>query len=102
MNSMVATMPWTIPAPIGIIVATGFAPLSFLYVALALILDVLIWLPFFRAYDDGILKEEQAKRPKNLLWQIQLLFKMQRHQKLQKRQHHQNQTIRLRKIRMFW
>lgn len=66
MNSMVATMPWTIPAPIGIIVATGFAPLSFLYVALALILDVLIWLPFFRAYDDGILKEEQAKETEEL------------------------------------
>ena len=66
MNSMVATMPWTIPAPIGIIVATGFAPLSFLYVALALILDVLIWLPFFRAYDDGILKEEQAKAAEEL------------------------------------
>ena len=59
-------MPWTIPAPIGIIVATGFAPLSFLYVALALILDVLIWLPFFRAYDDGILKEEQAKETEEL------------------------------------
>ena len=66
MNSMVATMPWTIPAPIGIVVATGFAPLSFLYVALALILDVLIWLPFFRAYDDGILKEEQAKAAEEL------------------------------------
>lgn len=66
MNSMVATMPWTVPAPIGIIVATGFAPLSFLYVALALILDVLIWLPFFRAYDDGILKEEQEKEAAEL------------------------------------
>ena len=66
MNSMVATMPWTVPAPIGIIVATGFAPLSFLYVALALILDVLIWLPFFRAYDDGILKEEQEKEKAEL------------------------------------
>lgn len=64
MNSMVATMPWTVPAPIGIIVATGFAPLSFLYVGLALVLDVLIWLPFFRAYDDSILAEEKEKEAK--------------------------------------
>ena len=33
---------------------------------MALILDVLIWLPFFRAYDDGILKEEQAKAAEEL------------------------------------
>lgn len=61
MNSMIATLPWTVPAPIGIVVSTGFAPLSFLYVILALVIDALIWLPFFRFYDNDLYKQEQAK-----------------------------------------
>lgn len=61
MNSMVATLPWTVPGPIGIIVSTGFAKLSYLYIILALIADVLIWLPFFRFYDNDLYKQEQEK-----------------------------------------
>ncbi|WEV37324.1 PTS lactose transporter subunit IIBC [Lactobacillus sp. ESL0677] len=64
MNSIIATLPWTVPAPIGIIVGTGFAPLSFVYVILALIADVLIWLPFFRFYDNDLYKKEQADAAK--------------------------------------
>lgn len=60
MNSFIATLPWTVPAPIGIVVGTGFAPLSFVFVILALILDVLIWLPFFRVYDNDVYAKEQA------------------------------------------
>lgn len=61
MNSMIATLPWTVPAPIGIVVSTGFAPLSFVYVILALVVDFFIWIPFFRFYDNDIYKQEQAK-----------------------------------------
>lgn len=61
MNALFNTLPWTVPAPIGIIVSTGFAPLSFLLVLIMLVVDVLIWLPFFRFYDNDLYKQEQAK-----------------------------------------
>ncbi len=61
MNALFNTLPWTVPAPIGIVVSSGFAPLSFVYVLLALVVDVLIWLPFFRYYDNDLYKQEQAK-----------------------------------------
>lgn len=62
MNSFIATLPWTVPAPIGIVVGTGFAPLSFIFVALSLIVDVLIWLPFFRVYDNSVYAKEQTEK----------------------------------------
>lgn len=58
MNGMMYTMPWVIPAPIGILISTGFAPLAFVFVALSLILDVFIWLPFMRVYDNDLLSQE--------------------------------------------
>ena len=61
MNSMIYTMPWTVPAPIGILVSTGFAPLAFVFVLLTLVLDVLIYFPFIRVYDRTLLAEEKAK-----------------------------------------
>jgi PTS system lactose-specific IIC component len=64
MNSMMYYLPWTVPAPIGIVAATGFAPLSFVFVAAILVLDVLIFLPFFHQYDKQLLSEERAKAAK--------------------------------------
>lgn len=61
MNSIMYTMPWTLPGFIGIPVSTGFAPLSFVYVALIIVLDILVYWPFFRAYDKSLLAEEVAK-----------------------------------------
>lgn len=61
MNALFNTLPWTVPAPIGIIISSGFAPLSFLLVLIMLAVDVLIWLPFFRFYDNDLYKQEQAK-----------------------------------------
>ncbi|QVI35248.1 lactose-specific PTS transporter subunit EIIC [Lacticaseibacillus chiayiensis] len=61
MNSMMYTMPWTIPAPIGIVISTGFAPLAFVFVLLVLALDVAIYFPFIRVYDNTLLAEEKAK-----------------------------------------
>ncbi|ARY90747.1 MULTISPECIES: lactose-specific PTS transporter subunit EIIC [Lacticaseibacillus] len=60
MNSMMYTMPWTVPAPIGIVISTGFAPLAFVYVLLTLVLDVAIYFPFIRVYDSTLLAEEKA------------------------------------------
>ncbi|WP_338214823.1 lactose-specific PTS transporter subunit EIIC [Companilactobacillus muriivasis] len=64
MNSIMYTMPWTIPAPIGILISTGFAPLSFVFVLLALVVDVLIYFPFIRVYDKTLLTEEKANEAK--------------------------------------
>lgn len=58
MNGMMYTMPWVIPAPIGILISTGFAPLAFVFVILSLALDVFIWLPFMKVYDSQLLDEE--------------------------------------------
>ena len=58
MNGMMYIMPWVIPAPIGILICTGFAPLAFVFVVLSLILDVFIWLPFMRVYDNDLLSQE--------------------------------------------
>lgn len=61
MNSFMFTMPWTVPAPIGILISSSFAPLSFVYVLLALVVDVLIYFPFIRTYDNTLLAQEKAK-----------------------------------------
>ncbi|MDF2911100.1 MAG: system, lactose-specific component / system, lactose-specific component [Sporolactobacillus laevolacticus] len=65
MNSMIYNMPWTIPGPIGIILSTGFAPLSFLLVVIILVLDILIWFPFMKAYDRQMLAEESQQLVSN-------------------------------------
>lgn len=61
MNGMMYTMPWVIPAPIGILVSTGFAPLAFVFVLLSLVVDAFIWLPFMRSYDRDLLTAENKK-----------------------------------------
>lgn len=61
MNGMMYYLPWTIPGPIGIVAATGFAPLSFLLVLVMIVVDVLIFLPFFRQYDKQLVAEEAEK-----------------------------------------
>lgn len=58
---MVAQMPWTTPGPIGAFISTGFSPLSLLMMAILLIVDTLLYLPFFKVYDKQILEKEQAE-----------------------------------------
>lgn len=66
MNSTYNILPWTVPSPIGIPISTGFAPMAFVFVIVALIVDALVWYPFFRFYDNGIYKEEQAREAEEL------------------------------------
>lgn len=61
MNGMMYYLPWTVPAPIGIVAATGFAPLSFVFVIATLAIDVVIFLPFFHQYDKQLYTQEQEK-----------------------------------------
>ncbi|MFE0442192.1 lactose-specific PTS transporter subunit EIIC [Aerococcus sp. NPDC058936] len=60
MNGFSYFLPWPTPGPIGIILGTGIAPLSFVVVALLIAVDAIIYYPFFKVYDKQILKEEMS------------------------------------------
>lgn len=59
MNSFSVFLPWTTPAPLGIVAGTQFALLSFVLAALLIIVDAIIYYPFVKVYDEQILEEEQ-------------------------------------------
>lgn len=59
MNSFSIILPWTTPAPIGIVMGTALAPLSFVLAITLIIIDTLIYYPFVKVYDHQILKEER-------------------------------------------
>ena len=58
MNAFSYILPWTTPGTIGLIVATGFAKLSFFLAPLLLVVDAVIYYPFFRAYDKQVVERE--------------------------------------------
>lgn len=58
MNGFSYFLPWPTPGPIGIVLGTGIAPLSFVVVALLIAVDAIIYYPFFKVYDKQILEEE--------------------------------------------
>lgn len=60
MNGFSYFLPWPTPGPIGIVLGTGIAPLSFVVVALLIAVDAIIYYPFFKVYDKQILKEEMS------------------------------------------
>lgn len=60
MNSFSVNLPWTTPGPLGIVMGTGFGILSFALAALLIVVDVAIYYPFVKVYDEQILAEEAA------------------------------------------
>lgn len=60
MNGFMHLLPWPTPAPIGIYMASNFAMLSLVLIAVLLIVDFIIWYPFVRAYDKIKLDEERS------------------------------------------
>ncbi|HEV4101383.1 TPA: PTS transporter subunit EIIC [Streptococcus pneumoniae] len=60
MNSFTANLPWTTPAPLGLVLGTNFQVLSFILAALLIVVDVVIYYPFLKVYDEQILKEERS------------------------------------------
>ncbi|MGU7964182.1 lactose-specific PTS transporter subunit EIIC [Streptococcus suis] len=67
MNSFSVNLPWTTPGPLGIVMGTNFAPLAFALAALLVVVDVLIYYPFLKVYDEQILAEEQSGKVENSL-----------------------------------
>lgn len=59
MNSFMYFLPWTTPGPIGLVLGTGFDTLAFVLAALLLVVDVAIYYPFFKVYDNQVYEEEQ-------------------------------------------
>lgn len=58
MNGFVYILPWTTPGTIGLILGTGFAKLSFILAPLLLLVDFIIYYPFFKVYDKQLVTRE--------------------------------------------
>lgn len=67
MNSFSVNLAWTTPGPLGIVMGTNFAPLAFALAILLVVVDVLIYYPFLKVYDEQILAEEQSGKVENSL-----------------------------------
>ncbi|MGU8075744.1 lactose-specific PTS transporter subunit EIIC [Streptococcus suis] len=67
MNSFSVNLAWTTPGPLGIVMGTNFAPLAFALAILLVFVDVLIYYPFLKVYDEQILAEEQSGKVENSL-----------------------------------
>ncbi|KAA0690757.1 lactose-specific PTS transporter subunit EIIC [Enterococcus faecium] len=64
MDGFIYNLPWTTPGPIGLILGTGLAGLAVLLVILLLIVDFLIYFPFFKAYDNELVAKENLEEVK--------------------------------------
>ncbi|MBU0279076.1 lactose-specific PTS transporter subunit EIIC [Gemella sp. zg-1178] len=58
MNSFFINLPWTTPGSLGIVMGTGFGLWSFVLGLTLIVVDVLIYYPFFKVYDKQILEDE--------------------------------------------
>ena len=67
MNSFTANLSWTIPGPLGIVLGTNFQLLSFILAALLIVVDVVIYYPFVKVYDEQILEEERSGKSNDSL-----------------------------------
>lgn len=65
MNSFSIFLPWTTPGPLGIVMGTGFAFWSFLLAIVLIVVDVIIYYPFVKVYDEQILEEELGNKTAN-------------------------------------
>ncbi|EFS20177.1 PTS system, lactose-specific IIC component [Staphylococcus hominis subsp. hominis C80] len=65
MNSFSIFLPWTTPGPLGIVMGTGFAFWSFVLAIILIVVDVMIYYPFLKVYDEQILEEERGNKEVN-------------------------------------
>lgn len=61
MNSFMYVLPWATPAPLGLVLGTGFSIWAFVLVAVLLVVDFVIYYPFFKAYDSELLAKEKEQ-----------------------------------------
>ncbi len=65
MNGFSFVVPWATPAPIGIFITTNFQLIALVFVAIIILLDAIIYLPFLKAYDK-LLCDQEAERSAEL------------------------------------
>ena len=65
MNGFSFVVPWATPAPIGIFITTNFQLIALVFVAIIILLDAVIYLPFLKAYDK-LLCDQEAERAAKL------------------------------------
>ncbi len=65
MNGFSFVVPWATPAPIGIFITTNFQLIALIFVAIIILLDAIIYLPFLKAYDK-LLCDQEAERAAEL------------------------------------
>ena len=61
MPGFIYNLPWTTPGTLGLIMGTGFSIGSIILAILLLVVDVVMYYPFFKAYDMQKCTEEAAK-----------------------------------------
>jgi len=61
MNSFTANLPWTTPAPIGMLLGLNFQVLAIVLIVVLIVVDFLIYYPFFKVYDQQILEGEMKE-----------------------------------------
>ncbi|MBD2801698.1 PTS sugar transporter subunit IIC [Xenorhabdus sp. M] len=61
-EKMVAISPWTAPAPVGALISAAWDYRAFLLVGVLMVIDLLIWYPFFKVYEKQLLAEEQKSK----------------------------------------
>ena len=65
MNGFSFVVPWATPAPIGIFITTNFQLIALVFVAIIILLNAIIYLPFLKAYDK-LLCDQEAERAAEL------------------------------------
>lgn len=61
MNSFMYVLPWTTPGPLGIVLGCGISLLSIVFAVLVLVVDFIVYYPFFKVYDAQKVEEEKTK-----------------------------------------
>ena len=67
MNGFYIQLPWAFPGPLGLLIGTNFQPISFVFLFLILVVDILIYLPFCRAYDRQLLMKEDVASSNDII-----------------------------------
>ena len=64
-NKIQVIAPWTLPGPIGAFIATGGDVRAAILNIVLVLVSLVIFYPFFKSYDRGLLEEEQEQEQNN-------------------------------------
>ena len=60
-QKMVAIAPWTAPAPLGAMISAAWDYKALILVLVLMVIDILIWYPFFKVYEKQLLAQENEQ-----------------------------------------